>query len=210
MSRARENADGARLDAPLASPAFTGTPTGITAAHLTTAAVLPAAVTGGSGLTALGTVTSGTLGSGVTMPADSVIQVVSAVKIDQTTISSTSDWVTTGLTANITPKNTSSKVLILVTGSQYSDVNDQTAGASIFRGSTNLGNANYGLMPTYISWGTGGSEDLQVSCSATYLDSPSSSSAVTYTVYAKTDKNTYRWGGLRTADSTITLLEIAG
>ena len=36
--------------APKASPAFTGTPTGITAAHLTGAAVLPAAVTGGSGL----------------------------------------------------------------------------------------------------------------------------------------------------------------
>ena len=34
MSRARENADGARLDAPLASPAFTGTPTGITATHV--------------------------------------------------------------------------------------------------------------------------------------------------------------------------------
>ena len=34
MTRARENADGARLDAPLASPAFTGTPTGITAGHI--------------------------------------------------------------------------------------------------------------------------------------------------------------------------------
>ena len=52
MSRARENADGARLDAPLASPAFTGTPTGITAAHLE-AGVLPSDVTGGSGLTSL-------------------------------------------------------------------------------------------------------------------------------------------------------------
>lgn len=55
MSRARENADGARLDAPLASPAFTGTPTGITAAHLE-AGVLPSDVTGGSGLTLGGTV----------------------------------------------------------------------------------------------------------------------------------------------------------
>jgi hypothetical protein len=61
MSRARENADGARLDAPLASPAFTGTPTGITAAHLE-AGVLPSDVTGGSGLTALGTVATGTIG----------------------------------------------------------------------------------------------------------------------------------------------------
>ena len=50
--------------APLASPAFTGTPTGITAAHLE-AGVLPAGVTGGSGLTALGTVTAGILGNGV-------------------------------------------------------------------------------------------------------------------------------------------------
>jgi hypothetical protein len=65
MSRARENADGARLDAPLASPAFTGTPTGITAAHLE-AGVLPSDVTGGSGLTALGTVTSGVLEDAVT------------------------------------------------------------------------------------------------------------------------------------------------
>ena len=52
------------LHAPKASPAFTGTPTGITAAHLE-AGVLPSDVTGGSGLTALGTVVSGILGSGV-------------------------------------------------------------------------------------------------------------------------------------------------
>jgi hypothetical protein len=45
--------------APKASPAFTGTPTGITAAHLTGAAALPAAVTGGSGLTAIAGVTTG-------------------------------------------------------------------------------------------------------------------------------------------------------
>jgi len=51
--------------APLASPAFTGTPTGITAAHLG-AGVLPSDVTGGSGLTALGTVTSGVLEDAVT------------------------------------------------------------------------------------------------------------------------------------------------
>ena len=67
MSRARILADyvssGDELadKAPLASPAFTGTPTGITAAHLE-AGVLPSDVTGGSGLTALGTVTTGTLG----------------------------------------------------------------------------------------------------------------------------------------------------
>ena len=61
MSRARILADyvssGDELadKAPLASPAFTGTPTGITAAHLE-AGVLPSDVTGGSGLTLGGAV----------------------------------------------------------------------------------------------------------------------------------------------------------
>jgi len=48
-----------------ASPSFSGTPTGISASHITTG-VLPVGVTGGSGLTALGTIGSGTLSSGVT------------------------------------------------------------------------------------------------------------------------------------------------
>ena len=43
--------------APLASPAFTGTPTGITAAHITSG-VLPVGVTGGSGLDAVAKVKS--------------------------------------------------------------------------------------------------------------------------------------------------------
>jgi len=145
------------------------------------------------------------------MPSGMVIQAVTAVQTATTTLSSTTgSWVTTGLTANITPQNTSSKVLVMVTGSQYNDTNDQTAGATIFRGSTNLGHADQGFMPTYINWGNGGGDDLQVACSATYLDSPSSSSAVTYAVYAKADKSTYKWNGIRTAHCTITLLEIAG
>jgi hypothetical protein len=66
MTRARILADYVNagdelaLKAPLASPAFTGTPTGITAAHITSG-VLPAGVTGGSGLTELSSsVTSST------------------------------------------------------------------------------------------------------------------------------------------------------
>jgi hypothetical protein len=83
MTRSRENADGARLDAPLASPVLVtpnlGTPsagvmtnaTGIPAAQVS--GVLPSGVTGGSGLTALGTVASGNLGAGVTFPDNHVI-----------------------------------------------------------------------------------------------------------------------------------------
>jgi len=61
--------------APLASPAFSGTPTGITAAHLE-AGVLPSDVTGGAGLTALGTVTAGNLShAGIVYPTASILKV---------------------------------------------------------------------------------------------------------------------------------------
>jgi len=83
MSRARiladyvSSGDELALKAPLASPAFTGTPTGITAAHLE-AGVLPSDVTGGSGLTALGTVTAGTynatIGSSATFPTGHIVK----------------------------------------------------------------------------------------------------------------------------------------
>jgi hypothetical protein len=57
----------------LPSPVITGTPTGITAAHLE-AGVLPSDVTGGSGLTALGTVTEGNLSnSAIVYPAGHIL-----------------------------------------------------------------------------------------------------------------------------------------
>ena len=59
--------------APLASPAFTGTPTGITAAHLE-AGVLPVGVTGGSGLTHLASNPTVTLGSNATFPTGMMIK----------------------------------------------------------------------------------------------------------------------------------------
>jgi hypothetical protein len=71
MSRARENADGARLDAPLASPAFTGTPTGITGTHITSGTL---GNTVQDNITRLGTVTAGDLSnSAITYPAGHVI-----------------------------------------------------------------------------------------------------------------------------------------
>jgi len=76
MSRARENADGARLDAPLASPTFSGTVAIPNVANLETAVVANTAkVTNYNqtlsdinalDVTELGTVTSGSIGSGVT------------------------------------------------------------------------------------------------------------------------------------------------
>jgi len=80
MTRARiladyvSSGDELALKAPLSSPAFTGTPTGITAAHITSGA-LPVGVTGGSGLTHLASNPTVTLGSNATFPAGHVIKV---------------------------------------------------------------------------------------------------------------------------------------
>jgi len=83
MSRSRENADGARLDAPLASPAFSGTPTGIVAGSMVDGTITAAKVAAdvatqaeldaqrtNSSITTLGTVTAGTLGSAVNLNHD--------------------------------------------------------------------------------------------------------------------------------------------
>ena len=145
-----------------------------------------------------------------TLPTGSVLQVVSVNQTSQVIISTINTWTAVGLEATITPSSTSSKILVTVCGSQYTDVNDQSAGATIFRGSTNLGHVNYGFMPTYYNVGGGSTYDVQMGCSTTYLDSPSTASAVTYSVKARTDKNTYRWNGLRSAVATITLTEIQG
>ena len=64
MSRARDLANGVTTFAPLASPAFTGTPTGITKAHVGLGNVDNVA---DASQTSLGTVTSGTIGSGATI-----------------------------------------------------------------------------------------------------------------------------------------------
>ena len=175
-----------------------------------------------SGSTGVNKITDGTIvnadinasaaiaGTKLVMPTGSVLQVVQAVQTTTTTISTTGSWQAVGLEAAITPSSSSSKILITVTGSQYNDTNDQTAGATIFRGSTRLGDTTTGFMPTYINWGNGGGDDLQVACNVTYLDSPSTTSATTYSVKAYTDKNTYRWNGLRTCHAVIVLQEIAG
>ena len=96
--------------APLASPAFTGTPTGITAAHLE-AGVLPSDVTGGSGLTALGTVATGTIGSTVAFPAGHLLKVQNFVAFGSN-VSSTSNAFTGNAvgTATYTPNGGSNNL----------------------------------------------------------------------------------------------------
>jgi hypothetical protein len=141
-----------------------------------------------------------------------VLQVVQAETNTEVGNTATS-YVDTGLTATITPSSTSNKILILVQQAfEMQDPGDSTVGANIrlMRDST----AIYKDGPSfsiYFEINAADSPRIFNSYPMNYLDSPSSTSAITY----KTQSRVYQSGdSLNTqasgADSSITLMEIAG
>jgi len=108
--------------------------------------------------------------------------------------------------ASITPSSTSSKILVLVNTVMYNTQAGTEAAYTIYRDSTNLGTAD-GLSGAY----TGVSTDLIAPLSMHILDSPSSTSSLTYAVYIKRTQTTGNAQiNLRGVKQSITLLEIAG
>ena len=121
MSRSRENADGARLDAPLASPAFSGTPTGIVAGSMVDGTITAAKVAAdvatqaeldaqrtNSSITTLGTVTAGTLANSMSFGSSSsgtghILQVVTGELTSRVDFNSTGGYADIGLSCDITP-----------------------------------------------------------------------------------------------------------
>jgi hypothetical protein len=153
------------------------------------------------------------------VPAGSILQVVSATKTDTFSTTSGSDVSITGLTATITPASTSSKILVSVSV-PFSTSTNQINSITLTRGGTPIGGGTVAGSRTSAfrsayttSTNTGGM------LSGEFLDSPSSTSATTYQVQAKTSAGTLSFnisGGdsdladhPRTA-STITLMEVAG
>ena len=108
----------------------------------------------------------------------SIIQVVSDTKTDTQTIQSQSFTTISGLSVTITPKFSTSKILIMYSISvgcnNYGMFNLRRAGTEIFRGdaASNRTRCTFesGVMNQY---------EMQI-CSGTFLDSPSSTSALTY------------------------------
>lgn len=111
-----------------------------------------------------------------------VIQVVDGVDATQTTSTSTT-FTATNLTVTITPKLTSSKILVGYSMTTFNTVNLVHNKLTIYRSidggtATNLGNATWGL--SVDGNGTGNAMGSQ---SATTHDSPNTTSSVVYTVY---------------------------
>jgi len=137
------------------------------------------------------------------LPTGSVIQVVQAVSSTQVNVTSTS-LASTGLSASITPSSTSNKILAMASFSAYQDANGRQSFFTWDRGGTLLNPASNGLNGIYAS-----NSHIIVENSLSYLDSPSSTSSVTYTIFAKTNTGTLQINS-QTDSTTIQLLEIVG
>ena len=113
-----------------------------------------------------------------------VLQVVQGTSATETTTTSTS-YVTTTLSATITPSSTSSKILIMQTGMAFVTPATKGGNFTIFRGTvagTNLATSATGFTILYSS-----STDLMTPVTLQYLDSPATTSATTYTIGMKVD-----------------------
>jgi hypothetical protein len=137
--------------------------------------------------------------------AGKVLQVVTAT--DSTERSTTSTTYVTGsntLSVSITPSSASNKIFI-ITNFMIGLSNTQNGFYTIYRDSTNLGVAN-GMMVFASS-----SSSNEFPTCMSYLDSPSSTSAITYQVYFKAGAaatTAYLVKG--SVRASITAFEIAG
>ena len=146
------------------------------------------------------------------LPSGHVIQVVETFDDNVTSItSSAGSFTATGFSASITPTSASSKILVQVSTTFYVDNDDNTAGVTVYRnGSVDLGGGTpNGLKPVYFYAG-GGANDNQVPINMHHLDSPATTSSVTYEVYYISDKSGNRLNGIRSGRQSFVLTEISG
>jgi hypothetical protein len=140
------------------------------------------------------------------MPAGTVLQVVSATNSDGTTTSVTNFWANTGLTATITPRSESSKIYIAVSGNLRHSHSAATSFAGIHRGDE----TGTLLMSVSAYQNQHASSVFIFPTHMTFLDSPATTSPQQYTatVLTNSSTNTAIWNPNGNVCS-ITLMEIA-
>jgi hypothetical protein len=136
--------------------------------------------------------------------AGQVIQVVTATDSTQRTTTSSS-FVTASntLSLSITPSSASNKIFVICTATFY--VGSGTNGAmTIYRGATNLGESTWGIGRIYAN------ATVTLPTTISYLDSPSSTSALTYQLYFRSDGSSTLYLNETAIKSSITAFEIKG
>ena len=132
---------------------------------------------------ALTKINNNTLSAVTTLPAaiatGKVLQVVTATdSTERSTTSSTFVTVSNTLSVDITPSSTSSKIFIIANVGMHSSTTTGNSILTIYRDITNLGNGDNGIAQLYYEGGS----DIASSQALSILDTPSTTSAVTYTV----------------------------
>ena len=143
-----------------------------------------------------------------------VLQVVNATTTSVTSTTTVGSLTATTLSATITPSSTSSKILILMTNSVFISRGTSTdvgLGMAIFRnGSQIFADASYYYNFYYSSSNVG---NIRNRTPLQYLDTPSSTSALTYTLhiglYGTPANNAQASLNVDGQTSWITLMEIA-
>jgi hypothetical protein len=161
------------------------------------------------------------LSAGAVFPTGSILQVVQTVKTDTFSTTSTSYVDVTGMSASITPKSTSSKILVM-TNLKVAVSSTRYAYISLLRNST----------PIYTGTPAGVNRDSNaqsanmsaavaqvLAANSTFLDSPATTSTVTYKVQMRVNSDTGFLNRSNTdtdatefprSASSIILMEVAG
>lgn len=149
-----------------------------------------------------------------------ILQVVQAVKTDTFSTASTSFVDVTGFTATITPKFSTSKVLVCISGSASHSASNYSILINLVRSSTSIALGDARGSSTQCVWGSSNSSGTGYSdpINTMYLDSPATTSATTYKIQMKMESGgtgliggTYNSAGVQNASSPtiMTLMEIA-
>jgi hypothetical protein len=150
-------------------------------------------------------------GNGITFPYGTnpqgapakVIQVVNASYSTQVSTTSTT-FVTTGLSASITPLFSTSKILILYMGVYYNGANNEGIKLQVIRGSTSVWDSNLGYS-LYT-----GATNIVCALPITAIDSPATTSSTTYNInFSAPDGVSTVRAQYNNITSNIILMEIA-
>jgi hypothetical protein len=115
--------------------------------------------------------------------AGKIIQVVNSTSSSSFSTSS-STYVSTSISASITPKYSTSKILVSFTSFNIIQNGNMVAAVTVYRGGTSLNSVGFSSTygPTAITSSS--------TAAGTYLDSPATTSSTTYTLYLCNPNNT--------------------
>lgn len=133
-----------------------------------------------------------------------VLQVLTATANNATT--SSGSFQSSGCSVNITPANTANKILAFATGGMNNSGAGNGGGATIFRDSSNLAPSN-DIMAGF--FGEDNSNNIENVATFHVLDSPNTTSQVTYEIKFRAFSGTQQFGYRNTQRLTVIELDFS-